>query len=229
MVLTNQSTLDIFGDGYNDEKSVHEVCIDGFYIGNHEVTQGQWEEVMGNNPSEYKNGRDYPVESVNWNDVQEFIKILNKKTGRSYRLPTEAEWEYAARERGKRVRFGTGKNTIGSEEANFDASSFYKEPFSRVGKNRWQTTPVKTFAPNGLGIYDMSGNVCEWCQDIYSSDAYSKHQRNNPIYTGSGSGRVNRGGGWVSFPGRLRASGRYNSSPDVRRSSLGFRLARTVD
>ena len=107
-----------------DEKPVHKVCVDDFYLGEHEVTQGEWKQVMGNNPSEFKNcGDDCPVEEVSYDDVQKYIRRLNNKTGLNYRLPTEAEWEYAAREGGKMVRFGTGKDTIGPDEANFDASS----------------------------------------------------------------------------------------------------------
>jgi len=96
---------DNFGDGFSDENPVHEVCVDDFYIGKYEVTQGQWEEVMGNNPSKFQHGKNYPVENVSWNDVQGFIKKLNNKTDKSYRLLTEAEWEYVARSVGKREKW----------------------------------------------------------------------------------------------------------------------------
>ncbi len=220
---------DTFDDGYDNEKPVHEVCVDDFYISKCEVTQGQWENVMGTNPSDFKNGNNYPVENVSWNDVQDFIRALKKKTGENYRLPREAEWEYAARIGGKRVRFGTGNNTLESGEANFDASEKYKKNYSYVGEYRKQTTLVKTFAPNALGLYDMTGNVWEWCQDVFSSEAYSKHWRNNPIHTESGYSRVFRGGSWDDVPRDLRASYRSGSTPVLRCRYLGFRLVRTVD
>ena len=160
---------------------------------------------------------DYPVEQVSWNDVQEFIRKLNRETGQNYRLPTEAEWEYAARSGGNREKFaGTSS-------------------YSEVGEYAWcssnyvgNTHPVRQKRPDGLGIYDMSGNVWEWCQDIYSEDAYKKHQRKNPIYIRSGSGgRVIRGGCWRSGPRNVRVANRGGSTPDLRSFILGFRLART--
>jgi formylglycine-generating enzyme required for sulfatase activity len=174
--------------------------------------------TLGNNPSKYKNGRNYPVENVSWNDVHEFIKLLNQKAGTNYRLPTEAEWEYAARSGGKREKWaGTSEGIELGQYAWFS------------GNSGWKTHPVGQKKPNGLGLYDMTGNVWEWCQDLYSSDAYREHQRNNPIYTERGSCRVNRGGSWYSRPRGLRASGRSPDTPDVRFYSLGFRLTRAVD
>jgi formylglycine-generating enzyme required for sulfatase activity/tRNA A-37 threonylcarbamoyl transferase component Bud32 len=220
MVLVRGGRFDMgetFGGGNDDEKPVHNVTVGDFYIGKYEVTQGEWKEIMGNNPSALKNGRNYPVENVSWNNVQEFIRTLNQRTGNRYRLPTEAEWEYAARSGGKREKYaGT------SSESSVGQYAWHR------GNSGRKTHPVGQKSPNGLGIYDMSGNVDEWCQDIYSKDAYGKHQRNNPIYTGSGSRRVFRGGSWGGGPGYLRASSRTGSAPGNRGSSnTGFRLART--
>ena len=202
---------DTFGDGSSDEKSVHEVCVDDFFIGEHEVTQREWEEIMGNNPSYFKNcGDNCPVEQVAYDDVQKYIRRLNIKTGLNYRLPTEAEWEYAAREGGRIVRFGTGKDTIGPDEANFDASS---------------TVPVKSFPPNALGLYDMTGNVWEWVSDWYGKNYYSNSPRNNPKGPSSGSYRVIRGGSWSSSKKFVRSAFRIKNTPLVRFGSLGFRLA----
>jgi formylglycine-generating enzyme required for sulfatase activity len=220
---------DQFGDGDDDEKPVHEVCVDDFYMGKYEVTQGEWEVIMGDNPSKFKNGRNYPVEQVSWNDVQGFIRKLNRKTGLSYRLPTEAEWEYAARSGGNREKFA-GLSNEGElyRYANFcDSNCEYDWKIAGQNDGYANTSPVGTYIPNDLGIYDMSGNVYELVQDIYSEEAYREHQRNNPIYTKSGSRRVIRGGSWLSKPRDLRASDRFYNSPDDRGYILGFRLART--
>lgn len=144
---------DTFGEGDSDEKPVHEVCVDDFYIGAYEVTQGEYKKIAGFNPSRFQKGDRYPVEEVSWDDAQEYIRMLSRKSNKKYRLPTEAEWEYAARERGKKVRFGTGKDTIGSDEANFDADSLFgRKSYSSSGQYREQTVKVGTFAPNSLGL-----------------------------------------------------------------------------
>jgi formylglycine-generating enzyme len=209
---------DTFGDGSKNEKPVHEVCIDDFYLGKYEVTQGQWEDVMGSNPSKFKSGDNYPVERVSWDDVQEFIKKLNNKTGKKYRLPTEAEWEYAARSGGKREKYaGTSSNSELGSYAWYDNNS--KSKTHSVGQKE----------PNGLGFYDMTGNVWEWSQDIYSKKAYKEHQGNNPIYTKNRPHRVLRGGSWRSKPGGLRACNRSGIHHTCRWDYLGLRLAGTVD
>jgi formylglycine-generating enzyme required for sulfatase activity len=202
-------------EGQKDERPLHEVCIDDFYIGKYEVTQGQWEEVMGYNPARFKNGSDNPVERVSWDDVQEFINKLNQKTGENYRLPTEAEWECAARSGGKRERFaGTSKESELGHYAWYHDNADYR------------THPVGKKKPNGLGICDMTGNVWEWCQDWYDSDYYDNSAENNPIGPSGGSRRVFRGGSWLNFPEVLRVSFRDNYTPNYRRYYLGFRLAR---
>jgi formylglycine-generating enzyme required for sulfatase activity len=219
---------DTFGDGKDDEKPVHEVCVDDFYLGKYELTQREWKEVMGNNmASFYDCGDDCPADNVSWNNVQEFIRRLNVKTSMNYRLPTEAEWEYAAREGGENLRFPTGKNIIGPDEANFNGSSKYKKPYSRPGIYRTKTISAKSFLPNSLGLYNMSGNVWEWVQDWYDKNYYQNSPRNNPKGPGSGEYRVLRGGSWGNLSNNLRAAKRHRDRPDSHRRMLyGFRLAR---
>jgi len=206
---------DTFGDGYDNEKPVHEVCVSDFYIGKYEVTQGQWKAVMGKNPSAFSGcGDDCPVEQVSWNDAQEFIRRLNKKSGKTYRLPTEAEWEYAARSGGKSEKYSGGND--------IESVAWYSD------NSDGRTHPVGQKRPNGLGIYDMSGNVWEWVQDIYIDAAYSLHSRNNPLYnTGFAKFRVIRGGSWNDDPGYARSAYRNIFGPLYRESFVGFRLARS--
>ena len=200
---------DIFRDGHEDEDPVHEVVLDGFYIGKYPVTQGEWEAVMGDTPS-YK-GDDYPVENVSWDDVQGFIKALisENNDGYRFRLPTEAEWEYAARSGGKREKYA------GSDDV--DAVAWYD------GNSENTTHPVGKKLPNGLGIYDMSGNVFEWCQDWYGD--YPFGSVTNPTGLSSGSDRVLRGGGWNSIARNCRSAFRLRGEPGNRYNDLGFRLA----
>ena len=220
---------DQFGDGEDNEKPVHDVCVDDFYLGEHEVTQKEWKDVMGSNPSHFNySSGDFPVETVSWSDVQQYIRKLNDKTGMRYRLPTEAEWEYAAREGGRKVRFGTGKDTIGPDEANIYTSSNprLKEPYLRPGVYRKKTVPVKSFPPNSLGLYDMSGNVWEWVQDWFDEDYYRNSPKDNPAGPGSGEYRVLRGGSWYILPLDARATFRYWGVRGARDAVFGFRLAR---
>ena len=217
-------------DGRSNEKPVHEVCVDDFWLGKHEVTQGQWTRIMGDNPSTYKSGEDYPVESVSWDDVQAFIGKLNAKGSAQYRLPTEAEWEYACRSGGKDETWaGTSTKSRLDDYANIcDEGSNCQYDWKESGLDDGypQTAPVGHFTANDLGLYDMSGNVWEWVQDIYTSDAYSNHSRNNPVNTGGGSRRVYRGGGWDGFAASARCASRDSSAPGSRSRSLGVRLLR---
>jgi sulfatase modifying factor 1 len=208
---------DVFGDGFDWEKPVHEVCVDDFYIGKYEVTQRQWMAVMGNNPSIFKYcGDDCPVENVSWDDVQDFINKLNEMTGGKYRLPTEAEWEYAARSGGKNEKYaGT------SEPAELEDYAWFED---NSGK---KTHPVGKKKPNGLGIYDMSGNVWEWVKDHFNDKYYEKSPHKNPRGAETGSGRVDRGGGWGSDLRHVRTVYRGNDTSDVKGSGIGFRLSKS--
>ncbi len=203
-------------DGEDDEKPVHTVQLDDFYIGKYEVTQKQWREVMGENPSSFQGCDDCPVEQVSWNDVQEFIQKLNAQTGQNYRLPTEAEWEYAARGGQK----SQGYQYAGSN--NIDEVAWYD------GNSGRKTHPVGQKRPNELGLYDMSGNVREWCSDWYGSDYYASSPEFNPRGPASGSSRVVRGGSWRYLSEVCRVAYRNNFLPEDGFNLLGLRLSRTL-
>ncbi|MEZ4919364.1 MAG: SUMF1/EgtB/PvdO family nonheme iron enzyme [Saprospiraceae bacterium] len=216
-------------DCFINEKPAHIVTVDDFYIGRYEVTQKLWTDIMGKNPSLFRNCDDCPVENVSWNDVQDFLKKLNAKyPGQNYRLPTEAEWEYAARGGGKQMLFGNGKNVANPDEINFDASSDYKKSYSTSGTYRQKTVPVGSLnSPNTLGLYDMSGNVAEWCSDWYGDDYYKNSPTSNPTGPATGADRVIRGGSWGLSPRNCRVTNRLNCIPDAIYGFIGFRLART--
>jgi formylglycine-generating enzyme required for sulfatase activity len=205
---------DTFGDGNPDELPVHEVCVTDFRIGKYKVSQGEWVKVMGGNPSQFRKGGLYPVENVSWNDAQRFIGRLNKKTGRKYRLPTEAEWEYAARSGGKREKWaGTAEETELKEYGWF---------YTNSGR---ATHPLGGKRPNGLGLYDMTGNVWEWCSDWYKEKYYRSSPRNDPQGPPDGFFRSLRGGSWDTDARNVRASSRYWGIPDAGTGRRGFRLA----
>ncbi len=208
--FTMGATSEQGNDAYNSEKPAHQVTLSDYYIGETEVTQALWKAVMGRNPS-YNKSNSNPVEHVSWNDCQKFIKKLNKLTGRTFRLPTEAEWEFAARGGNKSKGYKyAGSNSI-------DNVAWYTSNSSS------KTHAVKTKSPNELGIYDMSGNVSEWCQDWYGS--YSSNAQTNPKGPSSGSGRVLRGGSCCCIYARYcRVSYRINNSPGFRIYDYGLRL-----
>ena len=196
-------------DAYTDESPVHQVKLSSFCIGKTEVTQELWKAVMGSNPS-YYSGNNLPVEQVSWDDCQEFITKLNALTGKSFRLPTEAEWEYAARGGNKSQGYKySGSNTI-------DDVAWY---YSNCGATR----SVATKAANELGIFDMSGNVVEWCNDWYG--AYSSNAQTNPTGADSGTTRVCRGGGGSTNARWNRVSMRLKFGPAARANNRGMRLA----
>ena len=200
------------GSDFNrDEKPTHQVTVSSFAIGQTEVTQELWKAVMGSNPSRFK-GAKRPVEKVSWNDCQAFITKLNQLTGKRFRLPTEAEWEYAARGGKTKGYTYAGSYTI-DEVAWYDGNS---------GR---QTHDVATKKPNELGLYDMSGNVWEFCQDWYGSNYYSSSPQTNPTGPSSGSYRVQRGGCWGSGAWYCRVSFRKFGLPDSRDNNYGLRLA----
>jgi len=195
-----------------DDRPVHEVCVDDFYLGKYEVTQDQYQEITGSNPSFFKGGN-LPVERVSWDDAQSYLRQLNSRSNQNYRLPTEAEWEYAARNGGKDEIYAGGNNV--------NAVGWYG------GNSKGKTHPVGQKRANELGLYDMTGNVWEWCQDWFGRDYYGKSPRNNPQGPASGTDRANRGGGWFIDARLARVTVRNWFKPDDNRSfALGFRLAR---
>ncbi len=212
MVFVKGGTFQMGSNNSDKNEPVHTVSVSDFYIGKYEVTQKQWQDIMGTNPSGLK-GDNLPVERVSWNDIQEFLEKLNQKTGKNYRLPTEAEWEYAARggSAGSPTTYA-GSNTI-DDVAWHDGNS----------KNK--THPVGQKQANELDIYDMAGNIREWCSDWYGSSYYSSSPVNNPQGPSSGSSRVFRGGSWSYDDSRCRVVFRNGYNPDVRSISIGFRLA----
>jgi len=195
----------------NSDETPHTVRVDVFWLGETEVTQAQWQAIMGSNPSEFK-GDDLPVEQVSWKDVQEFIKNLNARSGKRFRLPTEAEWEYAARAGTQTARYwGEG---IGRNNANCDGCG-----------SRWdnkQTAPVRSFTPNTFGLHDMLGNVREWTCSAYNA-SYAGSEQKCAVSAG---GYSLRGGSWYGGPRWVRAAFRDGDKPADRGGDVGFRLAR---
>ena len=219
---SNGQNYDSDADG--DESPVHSVTVSSFYMGETEVTQALWEAVMGTTVRQQRDkadtswplrgeGDNYPMYYVNWKECQEFVVELNRLTGKNFRLPTEAEWEYATKGGNK----GNGYKYAGSQS--IDSVAWYTD---NSGGN---THPVKGKKPNELGLYDMSGNVYEWCSDWYGKEYYSSSPSTNPKGPSSGSYRVLRGGSWASLARYCRVSGRGGTSPDIRGNPYGFRLA----
>jgi len=202
-----------------DEKPAHKVCLNAFYIGRYEVTQGQWQKIMGGNPSEYKAGESHPVEMVSWPDVQAFVKKLNAASKEMhFRLPTEAEWEYAARSGGKEEKY-SGGNT--NEGGLWHAFVMGEKGYYPEGRQTW---PVGTAKPNGLGLYDMSGNVAEWVEDWYAKDYYGVSPLENPHGPDSAKRKVYRGGTYSNRINDKRTTNRNSAKPDWKCLDLGFRL-----
>lgn len=210
---------DIFGKGDEIERPVHKVCLDDFYMGKYEVTQREWVEIIGANPSGFKGCDNCPVENVSWEDVSKYIKKLREKTGKEYRLPTEAEWEYAARSGGKKELWAGTSDDV------------------KLGDYAWHhyntddsTHPVGQKKPNGLGIYDMSGNVSEWVWDGYNKKYYETSPKDNPKapLDEHEIERVIRGGSWVSNPWAIRTTDRSRNAPDTKDPVCGFRLALSI-
>ena len=197
-------------DCESDEKPAHQVTLSSFYIGETEVTQALWKAVMGTNPRFFE-GDNLPVACISWDDCQKFIKMLNELTGKKFRLPTEAEWEYAARG-GNQSR---GYKYSGSD--NIDSVAWYD------GNSGDDIHPVKTKEANELGLYDMSGNVWEWCQDWYGG--YTTMPQTDPRGPTTGSSRVLRGGVYINcYASDCYVFFRHSNNPDVRHCSNGFRL-----
>lgn len=212
--FTMGCTFEQGSDCNTDEKPSHTVKLTGFAIAKYEVTQSLWKQVMGNNPSRFK-GDSLPVENVTWDEVQIFLQRLNAQTGKNYRLPTEAEWEYAARggQQSRQTQYAGGVNLEDVAWCNLNSEN--------------QTHPVGTKQPNELGLYDMSGNVWEWCSDYYGS--YSSENATNPKGPAKGSSRVLRGGCYASISAQERVSVRKSFYQGGKDYMTGFRLAMDDD
>ena len=198
--------------GEADEKPAYEVVVDGFAISKYPVTQRQWTAIMGSSPSEFKGCDQCPIDMVSWDDAQHFIETLNELTGKKYALPTEAEWEYAAKGGLK----SQGLRYSGAD--NIEAVGWY------TGNSGRHPHPVGEKTPNELGLYDMTGNVWEWCRDWYNKNYYELRESNNPTGPASGAARVRRGGSWFTQEVSCRTSSRNSVKQDYKDDSGGFRL-----
>lgn len=216
---------DVFGGGDKDETPVHNVCVKDFYFGKYEVTQEQWQMVMGDNPSEFKTcGIKCPADSVSWEMAQDFIKKLNAMSKKNYRLPTEAEFEYAARSGGKNEKWAGTNN----EESLVE--------YAWYSKNSNETShPIGLKKPNALGLYDLSGNVREWCQDWYNDGFYAKSLKDAPVSSeahkeieAEAPDRSQRGGGWHDDSSMIRTVARRHNTPDSLYPAYGLRLVLPV-
>ena len=251
---------DTFGDGEKDERPVHKTCISDFAISKYDITVGQfrrfaesagyrteaekeggcfvfngtdWTKQAGNNwrsPSFTQNDR-HPVSCVNWNDAQAFVNWMNTLGSRRYRLPREAEWEYAARSGGKKERFAgfNDKHQL-YKYANFCDSNCDARWKTTEQNDRYNgTSPVGSYLPNSLGLYDMTGNLWQWVEDWYSESYYGISPKDNPGGPRSGTDRAVRGGSWLSEPADVRAADRNNCAPDYSAFDIGFRLVSPVN
>ncbi|MEN6385484.1 MAG: formylglycine-generating enzyme family protein [Phycisphaerales bacterium] len=209
----------------DDETQHHVKLTKPFYMGKYEVTQLQYREVMGTNPSKF--GGDYqPVENVNWYEAARFLKKLSDKTGMTFRLPTEAEWEYACRA-GTTTAFNTG-TTIDSDFANYEASVAYADGIT--GKDIKRTVKVGSYAPNAFGLCDMHGNVWEWCSDFYDKDYYKNTPTVDPKGPQMDEGdKVIRGGAWNERPAKCRSADRNNRGPKANQPIIGFRVVMDIE
>ena len=215
-------------DGFRTEKPQHKVTVQPFFMGKYQVTQAQWKVIaslpkvnhdLNPDPSYFKDDN-LPVESVSWEDVIEFCQRLSKQTGKEYRLPGEAEWEYACRA-GTTTPFHFGE-TITGELANYRASSTYAD--EPAGKYREKSTPVGSFPPNAFGLYDMHGNVWEWCEDNWHENYEGAPTDGSAWISGDSSNKVVRGGSWDDGPNNCRSAYRYDDSRDNRGDVIGFRV-----
>ncbi len=241
-----------------DERPVHKVILNSFWMEKCEVTTGQYMKCVKERacrPPEWletggkyniNTGKDkyykrlgkslteknHPITGISWYDAKAYVIWLSQKTGFKYRLPTEAEWEYAARNRGMNIKFCWGNKDPyinGKKAANIadeSAGAYYSKWTVWKGYNDGfiYTSPVGHFASNALGLFDMGGNVWEWCEDVYNKNAYKYHSIKNPLYTGKGHYRVIRGGSWYNDPQNTRCTNRYFRPPDKRNIDVGFRL-----
>jgi len=226
---------DSIGDGDPNERLVREVCVSDFYIGKHEVTNDQIKKFKTQHNSGTSDGLslgddNQPAVNISWEDAVAFAEWLSGKSGQAYRLPTEAEWEYAARAGTTESRFWGDIPDEACKYANVaDLTAKKQRPQWTVfvcDDGYVVSAPVGSFMANGYGLYDVLGNVWEWCEDVYNSEAYEKLPKDNPVYRGAGEYRVMRGGGWSNGPLGIRSSHRVGLSPDFGHHSLGFRLVK---
>ncbi len=240
---------DVMDDNeYDNEKPIHQVTLPDFYMSAYCVTLEEYDAFCDVNGRERLTERweMRPEDGVSWYEAIEYCNWLSWKNGvqpvynindnlvipawsaNGYRLPTEAEWEYAAREGGKKVRFGNGQNILRPTEANFNARASYKKAYSEVGEYRGKTLPVNSFQPNALGLYNMSGNVWEWCWDWWDENYYRNSPVSNPLGPETGDSRVVRGGSWGYDPRLCRVASRSYILPDYRSYGIGFRVCRVI-
>jgi formylglycine-generating enzyme required for sulfatase activity len=199
----------------SDEQPQHQVKLRSFALGKFEVTQAQWTALMGDNPSVFK-GAGLPVDSVSWDDTQKFLQRLNARTGKRYRLPSEAEWEYAA-------RAGSGTAFwFGDDPAMLDGYAWFE------GNADGKPHPVGQKLPNKFGLHDMNGNVWEWVQDCYKDSYMGAPADGRPVGGKAGCDHVDRGGAWLSSPNNQRSANRDWGAPHYRLNNLGFRVARDL-
>ncbi|MCF8088247.1 MAG: SUMF1/EgtB/PvdO family nonheme iron enzyme [Desulfotignum sp.] len=222
--------------GGRTERPVHEVCVDGFWMGKFEVTNQQYRRFKSNHYSKSynqwvnMNGDDQPVVEVSWEKAQAFVQWLNRKTGQEFALPTEAQWEYAARAGTRTMRYWGDGESDACQYANVNDNTAKLEfafSWSHFSCNDGYaaTAPVGRFQPNAYGLYDMLGNVWEWCEDVFDKNAYFRYDCNNPVVTSGGSAHVYRGGSWSNSPEDVRAAYRGWAFADHRGDCLGFRLS----
>jgi formylglycine-generating enzyme required for sulfatase activity len=241
---------DVMGDQERDNETVHTVTVSDFMMGKYAVTFAEYDAFCKATGRELPSDRGWgrgqrPVINVNWYDAIEYcnwrsaeesLTQVYQVSGQTiepnwqangYRLPTEAEWEYAARGGGKKVRFGNGKDIADPKEINFDGRKDYKKPYTVVGEYRQKTVPVGSLqCPNALGLHEMSGNVWEWCWDWYDAGYYLQSPKLDPQGPNSGVTRVVRGGSWSNSPGLTRVASRLRNIPDDRYGNIGFRVLR---
>ena len=208
----------------SDEGQHHIKLTKAFYIGKFEVTQLQYRVIMNENNSKF-GGDKLPIENINWHEAGRYLKKLSDKTGLKFRLPTEAQWEYACRA-GTATAFNTG-TTIDSDFANYNAKDAYADGI--IGKYLGRTTDVGSYQPNAFGLYDMHGNVWEWCSDIYEKDYYKITPTIDPKGPQEGGSRVIRGGGWDEKAYKCRSADRNSRGPKADRADIGFRVVLEIE
>lgn len=212
---------------YADELPRHKVCLNGFWMGATEVTQKEWVKIMGFNPAHFNTDENFPVDTVSWEDAKNFIDKLNKENKTNeFRLPSEAEWEFAARANTEDVMYHTG-NSITTQQANFNGSI----AFGLNLREEYRKSPVAadSFAPNPFGLHNMHGNVWEWCNDWYGEDYYADSPAKNPLGPKTGEMRVLRGGSWFRYSGHIRSATRYKNKPTGQYADTGFRVVKSQE